>query len=240
MATKTNIYSLYGQPVHVDKYLLPTKNTAQTPVERACISPFVEHIEQNIGPVGLVYTANAGYPRIDLICVPPSEHNPYHRIITRGMSDLAMALSPEHQAHHMPRYVELMMSLPEDWHMTCEHAHDEAWIWPKALLAYYGYYPHANKTCLGWAHTLSFHPMNVVMIPNSEFTGLVVLPPMLAPVDFWTLTLSEDKTVHFYALMPLYHAELQYKLRYGFNALISRFNAAGLTELVDLDRDSVV
>ena len=65
-----------------------------------------------------------------------------------------------------------------------------------------------------------------------------LLTPALFGPDFPTLEL-DDRQIHFLALVPLYAEEVEFKLRYGVNALLDRFADADVTELLDVTRVNV-
>jgi hypothetical protein len=53
------------------------------------------------------------------------------------------------------------------------------------------------------------------------------------------LTINPDKTIHFLSVVPLYLEEMDFKLRCGLDPLLERLQQAGVTELLDIDRDNV-
>ena len=50
---------------------------------------------------------------------------------------------------------------------------------------------------------------------------------------FAELALSDDRVVQFYAVVPLYAEEMEFKLKNGTDALLERFATAGVDELID-------
>jgi hypothetical protein len=45
--------------------------------------------------------------------------------------------------------------------------------------------------------------------------------------------------IHFFAVVPIYHEELNLKLRSGLNVLLDEFEEAEITDIVDPQRQNV-
>ena len=54
-----------------------------------------------------------------------------------------------------------------------------------------------------------------------------------------TLTTPQGKVINFYALVPLYKDEVNWKLNKSSDDLHARLKSAGVTELLDINRKSV-
>jgi hypothetical protein len=52
--------------------------------------------------------------------------------------------------------------------------------------------------------------------------------------------LPDGRTVHVHAVLALHRNEMEFKLQKGADALWERFEEAGVTELVDPNRESVI
>ena len=55
----------------------------------------------------------------------------------------------------------------------------------------------------------------------------LIVPPTLFDERFEQLAISDDKVVQFYAVVPLYPEEMEFKLRHGTEELLRRFAAVG-------------
>lgn len=98
------------------------------------------HIETHLGPIeGVLH-------EIDIHVVKPTQKFPFIRLVTSGMSDLPM-MTPEDP--DIPRYIELMMTLPADWKLDQASFNDETWYWPVRLLKSLARLPHKYQTWLG-------------------------------------------------------------------------------------------
>jgi hypothetical protein len=70
--------------------------------------------------------------------------------------------------------------------------------------------------------------------------GSILLPPKLVDKRFQTLTVNEEKTIHFHAVIPLYKNELYFSYTRGPEALIKRLGKEGVTELLKSKRTSAI
>ena len=144
---------------------------------------------------------------IDVHVVPANEQFPYLRLVTSGMSDLPMTVPAEVDAD-VPRYMELMVTLPADWPISQDAFEDERNYWPVRLLKGMARLPHEYDTWLGFGHTIPNGHPSEPYAPGVGFDGAIVLPPVTTPEDFAELVLEDGKTIAFMALMPLYPEEM--------------------------------
>lgn len=63
--------------------------------------------------------------------------------------------------------------------------------------------------------------------------------PGSLPEEFFTLEMSPEKKVRFFALIPLHDEELRLKMTKGVEALEELFDAKGVSDVVDRKRPSV-
>ncbi|MNI85549.1 Suppressor of fused protein (SUFU) [compost metagenome] len=82
--------------------------------------------------------------------------------------------------------------------------------------------------------------MEAEEIANTSFGCMLLLPPMLSfDEEFLELTTKDGKIINFYAMIPVYKEEMDYKLEEGTDALLDLFDEYGISELVDIDRPNV-
>jgi hypothetical protein len=195
------------------------------------------HIEAHLGPVsGVFHELISDLVHVDIHLVPPTDGRPFHTLVTSGMSDQPM--SPPAAAPDC-RVAELIIGLPPDWPMDQESWSDERYYWPVRWLKMLSRLPHEYKTWLWHGHTV---PNGDPPEPFSEDTDLccaLLLPPFLTRPEFDALEIDADKTIHFFALVPLYREEMDFKLRKGTDALIERLVKAGVDEVLDVKRKNV-
>jgi hypothetical protein len=203
----------------------------QAPAGEECIEHISAHIEAHLGPVETVFhEIMSDLVHIDVHFVKPTAEHPFVRLVTSGMSDLPMTTPANAD---VPRFVELMITLPPHWRMDTESFKDEAWYWPVRLLKMLARLPHQYETWLGWGHTVPHGDPATPFADNAGFTGAILLPSMTAPKAFGTLDIDEHKRIAFYAVWPLFPGEMDLKLKQGSDALIDRFEKHRVTDAVD-------
>jgi hypothetical protein len=71
------------------------------------------------------------------------------------------------------------------------------------------------------------------------FDGIVLARPKTVSTEFWSLKVRENKTIHFFAVMPVYPGEMALKLRSGYDELERRYEKRKITEIIDPRRADV-
>lgn len=188
------------------------------------------HIERHLGPIaGVFHEIISDLVHIDVHVVPASEPFPFLRLVTSGMSDLPMTL-PEGAPGSA--YMELMVTLPADWPISDDAFEDERNYWPVRLLKTLARLPHEYDTWLGFGHTIpNGHPAEPYA-PGVGFDGAIVLPPVTAPEGFGTLQLDDARTIEFMSIVPLYPEEMDLKLKKDAEALLDRFDAKNIQDVI--------
>ena len=195
-----------------------------------------EHIERHIGRVEQVFDAQDSDPvRIRVHHVAPVNSRPYHTLITSGMSARAMNV-PASDAD-APRYIELMVTLPEDWKVDPQHR-DEQWWWPIRQLETLARFPHTHTTSLNWGHIVPNDDPPKPLAPTTRLCGAIIVPSLLVPTAFYQLDL-DDRQVAFFAVLPLYKEELELKLREGTQALLDRLLDHDINDVIAPRRRNV-
>lgn len=197
------------------------------------------HIERHLGPVsGVFHEIISDLVHIDVHVVPATDQFPYLRLVTSGMSDLPMTVPAEVEVD-VPRYMELMVTLPADWPISQDAFEDERNYWPVRLLKGMARLPHEYDTWLGFGHTIPNGHPSEPYAPGVGFDGAIVLPPVTTPEDFAELVLEDGRTIAFMTLMPLYPEEMDLKLKKGAEALLDRFDAKNIQDVIEPGRTNV-
>lgn len=137
-----------------------------------------------------------------------------------------------------PRYLELMMTLPESWKLDDESLQNPQWHWPLRQLRYLALYPRRVSTWLGWGHVVPHGDPPEPLAPNTKLCGAIIVPSLLVPVDFYELK-AGTQTIVFYSVVPLYREEMEMKARDGMERLLEKMVDCGITDLVDPGRRNV-
>jgi hypothetical protein len=206
--------------------------------DSASIEAISDHIERYIGPVEMVWhEIVSDLVHIDVHHVAPSDDRPFHTLITSGMSDLPMTVPEE--AEGCSQFAELMLCLPPDWRISKEAFEDERWYWPVRWLKMLARLPHEYETWLGQGHTVPNGDPPEPFAPNTKLCCCLILPPMTVPEEFRLLTVSDEKTIEFFGVVPIYQEEVDFKLKHGAEPLVNRFLEFEITELLDIKRPNV-
>ena len=159
------------------------------------------HIEKHLGPIAMVFhEIISDLVHVDIHQIAPTDERPYWTLVTSGMSDRPMTV-PE--GADVPRFAELILSLPTDWPMKQETWKDERWYWPIPWLKVLARLPHEYKTWLGWGHTVPNGDPAEPFADGTEFIGVVLLSPILVPETFHRLAIDEEKSIQFFAPYPV-------------------------------------
>jgi hypothetical protein len=228
-------YTESGQPVYRHK---PRDREFEPAIgNQRTIEAISRHVGRYVGPVAHVFHELASHlVHIDVDLIPPQPNRDFVTLVTTGMSDRPMTLPPDCDA---PEYAELLICLPVDWPLEQADFKDEANFWPIGLMKFLARLPHKYDTWLGFGHSVPNGDPPEPFDKSTDLCAALVAPPTLFDERFDQLAISDDKVVQFYAVMPLYREELDFKLRHGTEALLRRFRAAGICELLDPRRPNV-
>ncbi len=195
------------------------------------------HIEQFIGPIPMVFhELVSDLVHIDVHHVPPSSGRDFHTLITSGMSDRPMTVPEDAEDF---QFAELLLCLPPDWPLTRTDFADERNYWPIRLLKVLARLPHEYGTWLGVGHTVpNGGEKPQPYADNTQFCCAMVAPPLKFAPEFRQLEL-DDRVINFYAVWPLLPNETVFKLQQGFDPLVERLLADGVSEVIDVARRSV-
>jgi predicted Zn finger-like uncharacterized protein len=213
----------------------PRERSFEPPVIRSESAEQLEdHIRKYVGKVESVFhELVSDIVHIDVHWVPPTPERDFHTLVTTGMSDRPMTAPAGAEDY---RYGELLISLPREWPLWEEAFEDERNYWPVRWLKQLARFPHEYETWLAPGHTIPNGDPPEPFAPDTKLCCWLLWAPALVAEEFVELTIDDQKTVHFMALIPLYEEEMQLKLVEGVDPLIDRLADAGVTELLDLDR----
>lgn len=196
-----------------------------------------QHIQAHLGPVENVFhEIVSDLVHIDVHLVAPTADNPWHTLVTSGMSDRDMVV-PEGLENF--RKAELFLSLPEDWPLEGPASERDEAFWPIQWLKFLARFPHEYETWLGHGHSMPNGDPPKSIAGNTKFCGFMLGHPRAAPEEFMQLKVDDETTIWFWALYPLYREEIDFKLKHGSDALFERLENAGVTETVDIRRPNV-
>jgi hypothetical protein len=198
----------------------------------------VAHVARHIvPPEKLWHEIISNIVRIDVHHIPPASGREFHTLFTTGMSDQPMQIPG---GLDDLRYAELIICLPPDWPIDEAAFRRMTYFWPVYLLQRLARLPHEYNTWFGELHTIPNGDPPEAFADNTNFCGVIFGRPVRFGPAFPVVTLDDGRIVHLYALLPLYGPELSFKLEHGGPALMQRLQAAGVDEVLDLERRRVV
>lgn len=168
----------------------------------------------------------------DIYIIKPSEDRNYNLLLTCGMSALPMKVPPE--LDHL-KFAEITILLPKNWNLNYDDFADENNYWPIRALKQLSKYPHLNDTWLGYGHTV---PLGDTLNANHNFVSIILLESISLSEDF-TYIETNEKEIYFYAAIPIYKEELEYKLKHGTDKLLEIFEQYDIDEIIDINRKNV-
>lgn len=221
----------------------PRRKPFEPAVDNPDAEKIEQHVEKYIGKIDSVYhELVSDLVHIDILWVKPTPQRNFHTLITCGMSSRPMNAPPQVNEF---KYAELLICLPPDWPLadalqtTSETEAEEWYYWPIRVLKTLARFPHAYNTWLWYAHTVPNGDPPAPFADNTELSGVIIGPPLLAPEDFFKLVINPDKVIYFLSVLPLYKEEMEFKLAKGADALFERLDKQDVTELLDIHRPNV-
>jgi hypothetical protein len=201
------------------------------------IKAISKHIGRHIGePDNVFHELISDLVHIDIHIVAPTPQRNWYTLVTSGMSDRPMTIPDDPELEQF-KHAELLICLPTDWPMTQEEwKQDESGFWPIQWLKMMARMPHEYDTWLGVGHTVPNGDPPEPLGPGTDLCCMLVMPPALAGEEFGQLKLKGGRTINFYALVPLYREEMDYKLKHGVEGLAEKFEEAEVTELLSPSR----
>jgi hypothetical protein len=217
-----------------------------TPAESTPDVEAIEHhFDRHFGPTESVFhEIVSDLVHIDVNLIEPADDRAYWTLYTTGMSALPMTLP---DGADVPRRAELLMKLPAWWQMSAVKAFPPLpeeielnWYWPIRELKFLARLPHEYKTWLGFGHSIPNGDPPQPFAPNTKLCAWILLPPTQVPAEAQSVRLDSGEEIALYVAHALHREELDLKLTEGTDALLQRFDAARVSEVLDPARPSAV
>jgi Suppressor of fused protein (SUFU) len=202
----------------------------------ALTEAILAHMTAQVGKPSHVYhdLADDGASAIDVHIIPPGDE-PAITLFTTGMSEHVMTLP---DGVTLPSRAELILRLPESWPITEESLLDPRTSWPLRWLRLLASIPRRYQTWLAPTHTIPNGDPPQPFSGDTALCCMLTVPPICLADDADVVTTPRGK-VMLLSVVPIYEAEMRFKLQHGANALIERLAKAGVDDVVELDRASV-
>ena len=170
--------------------------------------------------------------RVDVCVVAPTSRRKHYTLVTRGMGAHRMKVPWNLRREGIDR-AELLMALPPDWNIKSE---DERWYWPVHCLRSLARLPGAERSWLGYGHTVS---NGEPFTKGTRLCGVMLTDPYLFDEEADICTLPNGDRVNFYQVLPLYGDEIEFAYEHGTEALEDLF-PEDIDLVVDPSRRSMV
>lgn len=226
-------YSESGNPIY--KYE-PLNRDSIEPVigDSATIEEIDNHLSKFFedGETTVFHEIVSDKIHVDIYFIKANNDRDYNILMTSGMSSLPMNVPEELRGLE---YAEVIALLPKDWPLDQKDFENENNYWPIRQLKELARFPHLYNTWLGEGHTVSNGNPPEPMADNNSFVGVILLPSVTLPEDFLSIK-SNAKTIYIFSMIPLFQEEMDYKLKYGAEGLLSKFDKFGTREIIDINR----
>ncbi len=205
-----------------------------SPAAHSSVDVVDRHIEAHVGAVAMVFhELISELVHVDVHHVEPGPGRPYHTLVTSGMSERPMAAPPQAPSC---THAELVALLAPDWPVSQEAFADEANYWPVRQLKMLARLPHEYATWLWFDHTIPNGDPPEPFAPSTQLCCSLMLPSLHLGPDFTVLDASDGRKITFLCIVPLYREEMDYKLKKGTDALVDRFDKAGVDDIIHQQR----
>jgi hypothetical protein len=98
----------------------------------------------------------------------------------------------------------------------------------------------SSRDLVGAGHTIGTVQRPKHLDPTGRFFGLILLKPRTFPEEAEKITAEDGREIRYLAIIPVLKDELALKLECGADALEATLTAAGVTELLNPDRESTI
>ncbi len=204
-----------------------------------------DHLKPHLGePATVFHEIISHIVHLDVLVYPPNKDSDFWVYVTSGMGDKRMATPPEADAAEWARS-ELMIALPREWGQQIadlgqvKSGDTDSTYWPIGLLKWLARYPHEASTWFAYGHTIPAFDAQPYC-PESRLNGAMLVLSTLLPDDAVRMRLPDGDLLTFLGVVLLYPEELEFKLTHGFGEICRRLERAGVNEVVDIHRRSVI
>lgn len=185
-----------------------------------------DYIEATWGKIaGYYHEKESDGIHVDIALIEPAPERDYYTLITIGVGAYKMPVPQdilEDENIYQTPYMELIIHLPKDWDFS--DLTDENIYWPIRLLKKSARYPLYENTFIGDGHSLGQEEPYATSV---KFSNVLLEYAFADEENLARVRLSDDKTIVFYQLCPIYGDELQYKIENGCDALLEQFEEQG-------------
>ena len=228
-----------GSPIY--RYDSPEEPGLRTPKESGVYAQEVEAHFDALFPgrdSRVLHEIVSDLVHIDVHVMWPTQEQDFFVVYTTGMSDLPM--TPDSSIPAKDRkdleLAELFLFLPGSWPLSKDAPPPEVGWWPIQTLKFMARFPHQYHTWLGWGHTMPNGPDYAPLDSSVGFGGVVFAG---GEGRLGRLDTQDGRRLSLLHLIPAYKEEIEYKLKYGMNALMDRFQEEKVSVVLDPHRPNL-
>lgn len=164
----------------------------------------------------------------DIYLMEPQKGIPYQLVFTCGLSNFKQEPIEKYDSI---KYVELYFCLPEYWIIDKNH-------WSVEYIEKIAQIPQKNNTWFGPGDTIPTANTPVPLSEELKQSYFILSEPMLLEDKLKSINLA-DKTIHFFAIIPIFKTEFEYKMRNSAKVLIAKMQYKQMNEMIDEYRKPV-
>ncbi len=169
---------------------------------------------------------------LDIIPVPPTDEEPFYKLITMGMGAFPMNVPAQLKELEL-EHAELVFYLPLDWNIQSQ---DEKDFWPIYFLKVLGRLPINYNTWVGFGHTIQANEDKSPFAENTKLNNILLLYTTDYNSKPLELRLSSNKKINFYQVFPIYQEELDFKSAHSAEELLERFDEDSRDLVLNINR----
>lgn len=188
---------------------------------------------------GVLQEVVSEYVRLEVHILRPTAEQDFFVLYTTGMSDRPMSIPqdiPEKDRERL-ELAELYMMLPGDWKLVEGESPTQEVYWPILLMKFLARFPHEYKTWLAGGHTVPNGPDYEPYDPATAMGGTVLVGGGEGTLGH--LDAQDGRRINLLCVMPAYKEEIEYKLKYGMEALDKLFQEQEVGPVLDLRRPNL-
>jgi hypothetical protein len=164
----------------------------------------------------------------DIYLMESQKGFPYQLVFTSGLSNFTQTPSEKYDSL---KHIELYFCLPEYWTVDKNH-------WSVDYINKIAQIPQKNNTWFGPGDTIPTANPPIQITEKLKQSFFILSEPMLLEEKLKIIILT-DKTVRFFAIIPIFKPEFEYKMRNSAKVLIAKMQYSKMNEMVDEYRKPV-
>ncbi|TPI45194.1 suppressor of fused domain protein [Mesorhizobium sp. B2-9-1] len=217
------------------------------------VAVYLEEIQESLGEflgeqAGVFHEIISDKVHLDLLVFPPNDIKNNWTLVTSGMSDLPMNAPDNLHPRQDFERAELVFMLPATWFAAGENGMisenqlaDPNKYWPIRLMKSLARMPHDYGSWIWSSHTVASQGSPPEpYADNTKMSGVILLRPPSWPEGRDVLRAVDGTKINFFAVVPLHADEMTLKLNKGVKALIIALDSAGVSDVLDAGRPSIV